>query len=88
MPAGKVGVREFRENLSEYLESQTAVAITRHGETVGYYVPAKRKPSEAQLEALQRAGERLQDLIALAGTTEEELVNDFKAARKARNSRA
>jgi antitoxin (DNA-binding transcriptional repressor) of toxin-antitoxin stability system len=88
MQTERVGVREFREKLSGYLESEIPVAITRHGETVGYYVPAKRKPSEAQLEALLRAGERLQELIALAGTTEDELVDDFKAARKARNSRA
>ena len=43
MQAVKVGIREFRENLTAYIESSTPVAITRHGETVGFYVPAPRK---------------------------------------------
>ncbi len=34
-----VGIREFRGQLSSFLESTTPVAITRHGETVGFYVP-------------------------------------------------
>jgi hypothetical protein len=33
----KVGVKEFRANLPSYLESMSPIAITRHGETIGYY---------------------------------------------------
>lgn len=84
MQATKVGIREFRENLSEFLESKTPVAITRHGTTIGIYVPTKPKPTLADLEALRVAGERMQELIEAAGTSEEELVADFKKARKAR----
>ena len=76
----KVGIREFRERLSNYLESATPVAITRHGTTIGFYVPAGRKRSEADLEALRAAGERLDAMIAAAGATEDELVTDFKKA--------
>ena len=72
MQATKVGIREFRENLSSYLESKTPVAITRHGATIGIYVPTKPKPSQADLEALRVAGEKMQELIAAAGTTEGE----------------
>jgi len=43
MPAIKVGVREFREQISRYLESETPVAVTRRGETLGVYVPTSRK---------------------------------------------
>ena len=40
----KVGIREFRDKLASYLlESDVPVAITRHGDTVGYYIPARRK---------------------------------------------
>ena len=84
MPPTKVGIREFRENLSSYLESKTPVAITRHGATIGIYVPTKPKPSQADLEALRVAGEKMQELIAAAGTTEEELVDDFKKLRRER----
>ena len=81
MQSTKVGIREFRENLSSYLESPAPVAITRHGATIGFYVPARRKPSEADLEALRAAGEQLEALISAAGTNEDELVEDFKKAR-------
>lgn len=83
MSTQRVGIREFRENLSGYLESTTPVAITRHGETIGIYVPARKQPSEADLEAFRRAGEKLRSLIEASGATEEELVAEFKALRKA-----
>ena len=78
----KVGIREFRENLSNYLESKTPVAITRHGETIGVYLPTRRKPSQADIEALRVAGEKMQELIKAAGTSEEELMEDFKKLRR------
>jgi antitoxin (DNA-binding transcriptional repressor) of toxin-antitoxin stability system len=82
MQATKVGIREFRENLSSYLESKTPVAITRHGDTIGIYVPTRPKPSQADLEALRIAGEKMQELIAAAGATEDELMQDFKKLRR------
>jgi antitoxin (DNA-binding transcriptional repressor) of toxin-antitoxin stability system len=82
MQTVKVGIREFREKLSSYLEASTPVAITRHGETVGLYIPARRKQREADLEALRRAGEQLDALIKAAGASEEELVADFKELRR------
>ena len=40
----KVGIREFREKLATYLlETEVPVAITRHGDTIGYYISARRK---------------------------------------------
>lgn len=87
MATAKVGVREFRENLSGYLESAAPVAIMRHGKTLGFYVPAPQRPQEENLEALRRAGEQLDALISSSGATEEELVNEFKALRKARRAR-
>ena len=87
MQATKVGIREFRENLSSYLESKTPVAITRHGATIGIYVPTRPKPSQADLEALRVAGEKMQELIAAAGTTEDEIIEDFKRLRRERRVR-
>jgi antitoxin (DNA-binding transcriptional repressor) of toxin-antitoxin stability system len=87
MQTTKVGIREFRENLAGYLESKTPVAITRHGSTIGIYIPTKPKPSQAELEALRVAGEKMQELIEAAGTTEDEIVADFKRARRERRMR-
>jgi len=53
----RVGIRELRQKLSTFLESSKPIAITRHGETVGFYIPAKRKRKQADLEALRAAGE-------------------------------
>ena len=86
MPTTKVGIREFRENLADYLESKSSVAITRHGATIGIFVPTKPNPSQADRVALRIAGERTQELIAAAGTTEDELVIDFKKIRRERRA--
>jgi hypothetical protein len=58
-----VGIREFCENLSSYLESETPVAITRHGATIGIYVPTHRKSSEADLDALRAQAKRCKRLL-------------------------
>jgi PHD/YefM family antitoxin component YafN of YafNO toxin-antitoxin module len=82
MEVTRIGIREFRENLAPYLESRTPVAITRHGATIGVYVPTQQKPSQADLEALRVAGEKMQELVAAAGTNAEELVTDFNPVLK------
>jgi hypothetical protein len=50
--------------------------------TIGVYLPTRPKPSQEDLEALRVAGEKMQELIASAGTTEDELVEDFKQLRR------
>ena len=78
----RVGIRDFRENLATYLlESDAPVAITRHGDTVGYFIPARRKRSETERVALKEAAARLDALLVAMGITEEELVADFKRWR-------
>src|SRR5215472_12205959 len=81
----KVGIREFREKLASYvLESDAPVAITRHGDTVGYFIPARRKRSEAERTALREAAIRLQKMLEAEGVSEEEIVADFKRWRAGR----
>ena len=48
----KIGMREFRENLASYLESDTPLAITRRGETLGFYIPAHKRDRGAELARL------------------------------------
>ena len=80
MPARKVGVREFREKISTFLESDTPVAVTRRGATLGVYVPTRRRPKSAELSELRAAADRLAE--ALSDVDEEELVTEFKQARR------
>lgn len=83
----KVGIREFRERLASYLlESELPVAITRHGDTVGYYIPARRKRAETERAALKEAASRLQQLLAAEGISEDEILADFKTWRAAKRN--
>jgi hypothetical protein len=80
MPAIKVGVREFREQFARFLESDTPVAVTRRGETLGVYVPTPRPHMKsADLTELKAAADRLAE--ALAGVSEDKVVAEFKKSR-------
>lgn len=82
MEAVKIGIREFRDKLASYLvDSDTPLAITRHGDTVGYYIPARRKRSESERSALKEAAARMQAILAAEGIPEEEVAKDFKRWR-------
>lgn len=82
MDTQKVGIREFRDKLASYLlESEAPLAITRHGDTVGYFIPARRKRSEAERAALKEASTRWQEILDSEGISEEEVAADFKRWR-------
>jgi hypothetical protein len=81
MPAIKVGVREFREQVARFLESDVPVAVTRRGETLGIYVPTpRRQVKTAAVEELQEAADRLAK--ELGGADEEEIVAEFNQMRR------
>ncbi|MGO9274639.1 MAG: prevent-host-death protein [Terriglobia bacterium] len=81
----KVGIREFRENLASYLlQNKKPVAITRHGDTVGYYLPARRQRTESERAALKEAAARLPELLVAGGISEDEIVAEFKRWRAGR----
>jgi hypothetical protein len=87
MPAIKVGVREFREQIARFLESDTPVAVTRRGETLGVYIPIPRKSAKtADMTELRAAADRLAAL--LSNVEEEEVVAEFKKLRRARRTAA
>jgi hypothetical protein len=83
METVKVGVREFRENLAGYLESGTPLAIMRHGETLGFYIPARKRSRKAELEAMRASAKDLDEMIASWGASEDELMEEYKAIRRA-----
>jgi hypothetical protein len=62
---------KFRDKLATYLlESDAPVPITRHGDTVGYYIPARRRRSETDRAALKEATSRWQQILATEGISE------------------
>jgi hypothetical protein len=80
----RVGVREFREELARYLEGSAPVAITRHGQTVGIFLPVRQSISEQDLAAFREAADQLQKLMADRGISEDEVVREFRAWRQRR----
>jgi len=80
----EVGVREFRDELARYLESETPLAITRHGQTVGYYIPARAPRDAEALDGLRRAVERLETLLGEHQVSVEEVLGEFRARRARR----
>ncbi len=87
METTKVGIREFRADLAEYIASNTPVAVTRHGQTVGYFIPAQGQV-EADVAALKQASKTLDKLLELRGVDAESVVGEFKAQRKRANAAA
>lgn len=81
MEATKVGIREFRADLAEYIASSTPVAVTRHGHTVGYFIPTQGQV-DAEVAALKKASETLHRLLEARSIDVDEVVAEFKVARK------
>ena len=83
MGTQSVGIREFRDKLATYLlDSDGPLAITRHGDTIGYYLPTRRKRTEAEKAALDALHARIQQEMAEVGVTEDEIIEDFQRFRK------
>ncbi len=83
MQTEKIGVREFRENLAGYLEGGRPLAITRHGETLGFFIPAQKRSRKAEVEAMRAAATELDAMIAAWGGSEDELMGEYKELRRA-----
>jgi antitoxin (DNA-binding transcriptional repressor) of toxin-antitoxin stability system len=81
----RVGVRELREKLSEYLESTVPIEVTRHGQTIGFYIPVPKTPGQSERDAFLLAGQRMQEECVRLGISEDELVVDFQRWRAARH---
>ena len=81
--APSVGIREFRATLAEYIDADTPVTVTRHGQTVGLFVPLRR-PSAQDLQRLQAAAANFRKVVPLNEDEVEEMVADFDALRHGR----
>ena len=86
METAKVGIREFRSYMAEYIASSTPVAITRHGQTVGFFIPTHNH-AETDIAALKKAGAALERLLTAHTVDVDAIVTEFKAARKKKTSR-
>jgi hypothetical protein len=53
----------------------------RHGETLGFYIPAQKRNREAELQAMRAAAKDLDEMIASWGASEDELMEEYKGIR-------
>jgi PHD/YefM family antitoxin component YafN of YafNO toxin-antitoxin module len=81
-----VGIREFRTRLAEYiLKIDKPIAVTRHGQTVGYFIPARAARVDLDRASLKEAAAKMEGMLERAGFTEsqlDEVTRDFRAWRK------
>jgi len=78
----KAGVREFRSNVGKYIDSAEPIEVSRHGQTVGYFVPVHKKSEKADLGAFMIAARKVEALLSDCEIDEEELIQEFKQLRK------
>jgi antitoxin (DNA-binding transcriptional repressor) of toxin-antitoxin stability system len=77
-----VGIREFRQELSDYLRSSEPVAVTRHGHTLGVFIPTDPKGLRASLQAFKEASSKLDKLLASQGLTGDDVLDELESKRR------
>jgi hypothetical protein len=81
-----VGIREFRARLAEFLlKGDRPVAVTRHGATVGYFIPARAGHASLDRAALKAAASQVDAMLKAAKFDEkeiEEISKEFRSWRK------
>ena len=85
METTKVGIREFRAGMAEFIASSTPVAVTRHGQTIGYFIPTHGQ-AEADVASLKKASKTLDRMLAAKSVDVDSVVADFKIARRKANA--
>ncbi len=81
MTTTKVGIREFRAGLADYIDSGDPVAVTRYGYTVAYFIPAT-VDREAEAASLRAAAAKLDGLVDIDEADVDEMVQEFEKLGK------
>jgi len=54
--------------------------------TIGFYIPVPKRANQSERDAMLDAGRRMQEELIRLGTSEDELVADFKGWRRSRDA--
>lgn len=81
-----VTVRDFRDRASEMFRSEDVILITREGQPAGFFLPwdTPDLPVEVRREVFDRLSAQVGAQLQASGTTEQEVLDDFAAARRRR----
>ena len=78
-----VGIREFRAQLHKYTkENKEPLAITSHGEPIGFFIPVGRSPDEKDFAALLEATQKMSSILEEKGIEVDDLLAEFQEARR------
>ena len=82
-------VREFRDQATKLLKETEPILVTRRGRIIGFYLPATGTsvPLEIRKDLFYVLTRQVRRMMKVRGVTEEALLADFKATRKARRRR-
>lgn len=72
----EVGVREFRDHATKYLSGTDTVAVSKHGQIIGIYIPMKRDEARVR-EAFDRFGRTVEAIRQETGMSEDEFADIF-----------
>ena len=75
-----VGVREFRDHATVYLSGSDPVAVSKHGQVIGFYIPVEADREQA-MRALEQLGRSVEEILAQTDMTEDELSGLFDLHR-------
>lgn len=78
-----VGIREFRARLADYIAATEPVAVTRHGVTVGWFIPTP-VDREHEVSSLRSAASALDEMLAAREVDVDEIVGEYAAVRRDR----
>ena len=75
-----VGVREFRDHATKYLSGSDPVAVSKHGQVIGFYIPIEADQEQSR-RAMEQLGRSVEAILSETGMTEEELSSLFDLRR-------
>jgi hypothetical protein len=76
----RVGIREFRDRATQYLAGDEVLAIERHGQPIGFYIPTP-SPAPDLAQALERLEQTVRRVVDETGISEEELSRLYDPSR-------
>jgi len=81
------GVRQFRRDVPRFVRGKDLVLVTWHGRPQSVLMPLhdiRKLPRELRMEFLRQSGKDIRAHLKKRGITEEKILADFSAWRKAR----
>jgi hypothetical protein len=81
-----VTVRDFRDRATEMMRSHEVLLVTRDGKPAGFFLPWDRPdlPDDVRKGIYAELSDRARRQLAKKNVKEEQVLADFKAARRSR----